>query len=710
MNVVAAQPARTNRLIDATSPYLLQHAHNPVDWYPWGEEALARAKAEAKPIFLSIGYSSCHWCHVMERESFENEEIAAVINRHFIPIKVDREERPDLDEIYMNATLIYNRGQGGWPMSVFLTPERKPFFAGTYFPPTSRYGRPGFEDLLLQIARLWKDDRQRLLDSADALTDALRRYGTIGAGANVPPPDTVSRAAETYRRIFDHEKGGVLSGSTNKFPPSMAMQVMLRQYRRSLTTANPQKELLELVELTLSRMAHGGIYDQLGGGICRYSTDPDWLVPHFEKMLYDQALVSDAYLDAWLLTKTSLYAETARSIFDYVLEDLQSPEGGFYSARDADSEGEEGKYYVWTLEEIRRVLGERDAALFAACYDVSEAGNWHPEDGHAPPGPRNILNVPRGLDVVARGHGIPEPDLRTSLDSSRKKLLDVRRRRVPPALDDKVLTAWNGLMIASLAKGSRVLDEPRYRNAAVRAADLILARLTKDGRLLRTYRDGRARIGAYLDDYAYFIEATLNLYEATLDRRWLDQAARLTDQTIEHFYDKTDGAFFFTADDAEQNIIRGKDAGDAAVPSGNSVHAMNLLRLAVIFDRADWRAAAESVFRTFGARLEESPLGFDRLLAALDFHYGPTTEIAIIGRPSDAATEALLRTIWDRYLPNKVIVSLDPADARANTWAERIPLVANRHLVEGKPTAFVCENYTCRRPVNDPQALVEQLG
>ncbi len=709
MTATTSRPHHTNRLIDSTSPYLLQHAHNPVDWYPWGDEALVRAKAEDKPIFLSIGYSACHWCHVMERESFEDEEIARILNRHFVAIKVDREERPDLDDIYMNATMIYNRGHGGWPMSVFLTPDRKPFFAGTYFPPRSVFGRPGFLEILTEIARLWAEERPRLLQGADALTDAVRRAVQSDPGTRLPALDVLAKAAEAYARLFDADKGGILSGAANKFPPSMTIQLLLRQHRRSAAAGRPRSQWLDLCELTLERMARGGIYDHLGGGICRYSTDPDWLVPHFEKMLYDQALVADAYLDAFLLTQKPLYAETARGICDFVIRDLRLPCGGFASALDADSEGQEGKYYVWTLDEIRTVLGEADAALFAAFYDVTEAGNWHDAHGHAPPGPKNILNIPRGPDVVAKLHRVSEADLRTSLESSRRKLLDVRRRRVPPATDDKVLTAWNGLMITTLAKASCVLAEPRFRDAAVTAAEFIRDTLTRDGRLLRTFRAGRAHIGGYLDDHAFFAEACIHLYEATFDPRWLGHALRLTEQTLEHFGNAADGAFFFTADDAEQHIVRPKDTGDSAVPAGSSVLAMNLLRLAVMLDRPDLRTRAEAIFKSVAGRIDRSPLGVDRLLAALDFYAGPVTEIVIAGPPDDAATKALIDEVWRHYLPNKVVLLSDAGAPGPSAWAGELPLLKDRRPIDGRPTAYVCENRACRRPVTSPEDLAEQL-
>ena len=710
MENTIAPPRHTNRLIDATSPYLLQHAHNPVNWHPWDEEALARARAEDKPIFLSIGYSACHWCHVMERESFESEEIAGLLNRHFVSIKVDREERPDLDEIYMAATQIYNRGGGGWPMSVFLMPDGKPFFAGTYFPPTSRYGRPGFREILTEIARLWQDHRPQLLAGAEALADAVRRVTAVESGGRMPGPDVIEQAADAYARIFDRERGGMLSGATNKFPPAMTLQLLLRQYRRAGGAGRPQAALLDVVEVTLDRMARGGIYDHLGGGICRYSTDPDWLVPHFEKMLYDQALVADAYVDAWLLTRKPSYAATARGILDFVLSDMQSPEGGFFSAFDADSEGQEGRYYVWTLDEIRRVLGESDAALFAACYGVTQDGNWHEAHGHAPPGPQNILHIPRELDVVAKEQARSEQELRRSLDSSRRRLLAVRRQRVPPSLDDKILAAWNGLMIATLARASWALDEPGYRDAAVRGAAFIVDRMMPDGRLSRVFRAGRVGGRGYLDDHAFVMEAFLNLYEATFDPRWIEYADLLAGHTLEHFGDSAGGAFFFTADDAETMIARTKDAGDGAVPGANSVHAMNLLRLAVFLDRPEWRTRAEGILAALAGRLDRSPLGMDRLLAAVDFLHGPTWEVTIVGPRSDPATGGLLAVARDRFLPNRVIAWLDPSSPEARSCEDRVRMVRGRKMIDGRPTAFVCGNGVCRPPVTRADELAGLLA
>jgi hypothetical protein len=484
----------------------------------------------------------------------------------------------------------------------------------------------------------------------------------------------------------------------------MVMDLMLRQYDHLGKT-----NYRELVELTLEKMAYGGVYDQLGGGIHRYSTDPRWFLPHFEKMLYDQALVSDIYLDGYQLTRRPLYARIAREIFDYVIDDLQSPEGGFYSTRDADSEGKEGKFYVWTLAEIREVLGEADATLFASYYNVAEAGNWHDQTGHAPAGPINILHVRQPLDAVAKLHDLDASSLDQRLGEMRTKLHAVRAKRAAPGLDDKVLTAWNGLMIASLARGGRVLHDEKYREAAVRAADFVLAKLRKDGRLLRTYREGNAHLMGYLDDYANMIEALLNLYETTFDVRWLDEATALNEVLIEHYFDEADGGFFFTADDHETLLTRTKDPGDSAVPSGNSVQAMNLLRLAILLNRGDLREKADTIFRAFHDMVSSGRGMAERLLCAADFMIRGPKEIAVVGNPDDPATRALLAVLADRYLPNKVVALIDPDSPQAGTLAGKVPLLAHKTLVDGKPAVYVCRDYTCKAPVTDPEALIKQL-
>jgi uncharacterized protein YyaL (SSP411 family) len=693
---------RTNRLADSTSPYLLQHAHNPVDWFPWGPEALEKARREDKPIFLSIGYAACHWCHVMERESFEDPAIAAILNEHFVSIKVDREERPDLDDLYMKATLLCNQGNGGWPMSVFLIPDdQTPFFAGTYYPPTSRYGRIGFSDLLTRIAELWRDDRDEIHRSARSLAEGVRQFSRPAPLDAAITADMISSAAATLAAACDPVQGGILGGGTNKFPPSMAMSLMLREYAHSRRRGQPNPVLLDRVTLTLDKMANGGIYDHLAGGIARYSTDPNWLVPHFEKMLYDQALVSGVYLEAFQVTGKRRYAQVASEILDYVLADMRSPGGAFYSAWDADSEGVEGKYYVWSKPEIMAVLGEREGKIFCSYYDVTDQGNW---EGC------NILNVQREAAVVARLHGISEAQLDEILSNARMRLLQVRIRRVPPALDDKILTAWNALTIASLARAAVILGERRYAQAASNAADFILTNLIADGRLLRTWRNGKAHTRAYLDDYAFLVEALLELYQATVDWRWLERAIQINDEMLRLFWDEQKGAFHFTASDAESLFARTKDFRDGAIPSGNSVAIMNLLRLATIRAQDDLREKAERSLHAVAGDLLHGPFSHERLLAAVDLYCCPGTEIVIVGGRHEAATPELIAVAREGYDPARTIIVAQENSHEGPQARGRVPVLEGKTALGGKATAYVCHGHTCRAPVTSPAELRNLLS
>ncbi|MBI4716882.1 MAG: thioredoxin domain-containing protein [Planctomycetes bacterium] len=689
----ATERRRTNRLIKATSPYLLQHAHNPVDWYEWGDEALRKAREEDHPIFLSIGYAACHWCHVMEHESFEDEAVAAALNASFVSIKVDREERPDLDELYMAYTQALTK-HGGWPMSVWLAPDGTPFYAGTYFP------REQFLHVLTSIADAWKSERERITRGAGAAQEFFAQWAAPSTpGETLIPRDVVDGAAVTLADAFDGSRGGISGGGTNKFPPSLSMELMLRVHRRT-----GKAGLFDAVRVTLDHMARGGIYDHIGGGICRYSTDVEWLVPHFEKMLYDQALVSGIYLDAFQASRDPLYAEVAADILDYVLTDLRAPEGAFYSSRDADSEGLEGKFYIWTVEEVKAVLGEEEGRLFCVYYDVTETGNWFERLGHAPKGPKNILHIAKPLHVFAKLHQREADDLRRRMGAWREKMRVARARRTPPALDDKVLTGWNGLMIAALAKAGAVLDRPAYAEAAAKAAEFILNTLRRDGRLRATYRNGEARLTAYLSDYAFLTEGLLNLYEATFDRRWLDAAVSLTETSIRYYFDEKNGGFFFTASDAETLLARSKQPQDGAIPSGNSVQALNLLRLGVLLDRRDFRDKAESIFRAFGAEVQRVPFAHERLLCAADFLHDNVKEIVLIGDPASPDTRALVRTVHERYLPNKVL--LHAADAVPDA---DLLLLKGKTRLQGKATAYVCEKGNCKQPVTTAEALARQL-
>jgi hypothetical protein len=682
-------PRHTNRLIRETSPYLLQHAHNPVDWYPWGEEALARAKAENTPILLSIGYSACHWCHVMERESFEDEAIAALMNRSFVNIKVDREERPDLDDIYMAATLAANGGQGGWPMTVFLTPDQRPFFAGTYFPPSDRLGRPGFATLLTRIAEAWEGQRDTLTEQAAALTEHLREQAETAAGINVGEAE-IRAAVRELAESFDPTYGGF--GPAPKFPPATQLSLLLRHHRRT-----GDAQTLAMVRKTLDCMAQGGIYDQIGGGFARYSTDERWLVPHFEKMLYDNALLAKAYLEGFQATEDPVYARIAREILDYVLREMTGPDGEFYSATDADSEGEEGKFFVWTPAEVEAVLGPEEGGNLCAYYDITEEGNW---EG------KSIPHAPRSVERVASRLGIAVEGFRKSLEAGRAGLYEARRRRIPPGLDDKVLTAWNGMMVGAMAEGHRVLGDPRYLAAAARAADFLLTHLRRaDGRLLRTSRQGKAHLDAYLEDYAFLAEGLLDLSEAGGDVRFLREAAGLAERILQDFGDEA-GGFYDTAADHEALIFRHKDGADGAIPSANAVAASVLARLSHHLERDAFRERAASAIQAYGWPMRQRPRAFCKSLAVVDFLLEGPVELALIGTPGEPGCEALRAAIGHRYLPNRIVAHHDPAKG----GAPDLPLLAGRGLVDGKAALYVCRNFTCLAPVTDPAELARALA
>ncbi len=682
----------TNRLINATSPYLLQHAHNPVDWNEWGPEAFEQAQREDKPIFLSIGYAACHWCHVMAHEVFENESVAEILNKNFVSIKVDREERPDLDEIYMAATVAI-AGRGGWPMTIFMTPDREPFEGGTYFPLEDRGNRRGFRGLILDIARQWKKDRASLIEHAGSLSNRVRQGMQRRLGKDLIDRTVISRNLERLVRNFDPDLGGFRS-RRNKFPPTMEMELILREYVSQAEVSKPY--LLDPVETTLIQMARGGIYDHIGGGICRYSTDPRWFAPHFEKMLYDQARVSSIYLSAYQLLDDEVYARVARSILDFCLSDMRDENGAFYSSYDADSEGEEGKYYVWRRSEIEALLGPGDSPLFCDFYNVTDQGNWH--------GGENILHESTSDQAFARSHKMTTEQWMQRKDHMRQVLLKVRRRRVPPGLDDKILAEWNGLLITSLARASRILNEPRYRDAAIRAAEFIRSKMVVDGRLLRVYRAGKSYNPGYASDYANMIEAWITLFETTGQRKWLRAADQLNTALIKHFADETDGSFFFTANDAEQLLARSKNLRDSVVPSANSTELLNLLRLAILLNRPELRARAEQMMRAMEPRVASG--GMRRFQWGVLFYFGKPKEVAIIGDPGDPATEALIAEVYREYLPNKVVALGTPAEAAA---PDAIPLLQRKTLVKGKPGAYVCQDYRCGRPTNTPEELSRQL-
>jgi len=696
-----AEAKRENRLARETSPYLRQHAHNPVDWYSWGEEALRRAREEDRPIFLSVGYSSCHWCHVMERESFEDDSVALLMNELFVNIKVDREERPDLDEIYMAATQMLT-GQGGWPNSVFLTPELKPFFAGTYFPPASRWGRPGFADVLRSAADAYRSKKDDVRRMADEVAAQIARLSEMTPSAQRLTPSVLNRAFGDLAGRFDNEEGGF--GGAPKFPHSMDVSFLLRYHRRA---GNP--EALRMAVLSLEKMARGGIHDQLGGGFHRYAVDAKWLVPHFEKMLYDNALLSRVYLEAAQAVGrlgvsaalpsggpaiAAFFKEVARDTFEWVLREMTSPEGGFYSSLDADSEGEEGKYYVWTPQEIVQVLGQQEAGLFCNVYGIAPGGNF--EHG------RSIPHLARSMAQVGSDLRMEEGELRLRMASARARLLKSREGRVRPGRDEKILADWNGLMISALAFGSRVLNEPRWADAARRAARLVLDRMVRDGRLLHSFKDGEARHPAYLTDHAFLLAALLDLYETTFDTTWVDEARLMASRLVDGFWDERGGGFYFTARDHEALIARTREGNDGAVPAGASVAALGLLRLHALTGDESLLAKADGTLRLYRDRMERFPSAFGMMLCAADQHLAGTRTIVLAGPRHDPGVRAFLQALRDSYDPNSVLALADPAVAEAE---RALPVLAGKSPIEGRSAAYVCEAGTCRAPVLSPAEL-----
>ncbi|MEX1042385.1 MAG: thioredoxin domain-containing protein [Pirellulaceae bacterium] len=676
-----------NRLAQETSPYLLQHAENPVDWYPWGEEALQAAKDADKPIFLSIGYSACHWCHVMEHESFESPEIAALLNERFIAIKVDREERPDLDQIYMNAVQMLT-GHGGWPMSVFLTPETKPFYGGTYWPATSSRGMPGFDQVLNAVSDAWKSRREMAVEQSHKLTAQLQAIG--GASAEVPgvPSDIAPRLLQGLQSAFDRRDGGF--GGAPKFPQTMNIEWLMRRFQHEGNT-----DALEMVRHTLTKMAQGGIYDHLGGGFSRYSVDAQWLVPHFEKMLYDNGLLVSNFVEAYRLTGDADYATVIRETCDYILRDMTDERGGFHSSEDADSEGEEGKFYVWSQAEILDILGQDDGAEFCEIYRVTPEGNFEGA---------NILNLAQSIDQHAAALQVDPKELHQRLRVNRDKLLDVRSQRIRPAKDDKILTSWNGLMIAGMAKAGAALGDTRYLGAAEKAANFLLSTLRdENGRLLHGYRHGRVKHQAYLDDYAYLADALLALYESTLRHEWLEKCVELVEEMILHFEDRETGGFYFTADDHEQLITRNKDFYDHSVPSGNGLAACLLAKLGRLLDRDDYLEKATNAVAAAGQVISQSPSAATQALIAHDMLTHPGREIAIVAASQTGELTDLLVALQQKSLLNAV-VALKLEDQPQATLD--IPWLADKTTgPEGETRIYICENYTCQAPLTVAQFL-----
>ncbi len=682
----------TNRLAQEKSPYLLQHAANPVDWYPWGDEAFEKAKTEDKPIFLSIGYSTCHWCHVMERESFENPEIAALLNRWFVSIKIDREEHPDVDQVYMSAVTAMT-GQGGWPLTVFLTPDRRPFYGATYLPPEQRWNMPGMRELLPAIARAWTEQRPALLESADRLVDELKSRHLSDASSQAPVTAALLDAAfKQATNAFDPRYGGF--GHAPKFPRPHELSFLLHYHSRT-----GSEEALSMATATLDGIIRSGIHDHLGGGIHRYSTDAEWLVPHFEKMLYDQALSARAAVEAYQVTADERYAVFARDVLDYVLRDLTGPEGAFYAGEDADSEGEEGRFYVWTSPQVRDVSPE-DADLFMRVYGVSEQGNF--EHGGS------ILHLKEPLESAAKQEGLSLIELENRLEAVRERLLLARNKRIRPHRDDKILTSWNGLAIAAFARASLALEEPRYRDAARRAADFILTRLSQDGRLLRRYREGDARYPGSLEDYAFFGYGLLELYEATFDSRYLEHAKRVAQRMVELFWDQAQGGFWMRARDQEPLISPSKDVYDGATPSGNSVAALMLLRLGRMLGDSELEAYGQKTLEANVGTINQAPFGYPQLLIAADATLGPGREIVLAGDPASAPFVDMQRAIASRFLPRTVVLG-HTSDAAGIMLERLVPSVAAQVALSGRASAYVCERFVCRLPAMNPGELIAHL-
>ncbi len=683
---------RANRLAREKSPYLLQHANNPVDWYAWGDEAFEKAKEEDKPIFLSIGYSTCHWCHVMEKESFENDETAKLMNDTFVSIKVDREERPDIDHVYMIVCQMMT-GSGGWPLNIIMTPDRRPFFAGTYFPKESVYGRLGLDDLSRQVKKLWTESRDQVLDSSEKVMLALNRIQEDSPGEPLGK-GVLNSAFRQLSQNYNPKYGGF--SKAPKFPTAHNMLFLLRYWKRT-----GDDSALRMVEHTLKAMRLGGIYDQVGFGFHRYSTDDRWLVPHFEKMLYDQAMLAMTYTEAYQATGKEQYESVAHEIFAYVLRDMTAADGGFFSAEDADSEGVEGKFYVWTMDEIRNVLDSSEEELVIEVYRVEDEGNFHEEaSGRLTGG--NILHMRQSPDETASRLGIPYAELKTRLEQARLKLFKSREQRIHPHKDDKILTDWNGLMIAALSKAAQAFDRPDYADAAIKATDFILSKLrAPDGRLLHRYRDGEAGLPSNVDDYVFMIWGLLELYEATFNVEYLKTALDLNQISLRHFWDPERGGFYFTSADESELPVRKKEIYDGAMPSGNSVAALNLLRLHRITGNPEFEKMADQLGRTFSGSVSQFSSAYTQLLVSVEFGLGPSHEIVITGQAGAMDTKRLLNELRKSFLPNKVVL-FRPSNGDSSEIIDIAPYTRDQKTLDGKATAYVCANFSCEMPTSDP--------
>jgi uncharacterized protein YyaL (SSP411 family) len=685
----------TNRLIHETSPYLLQHAHNPVEWFPWGPEAFDKARAENKPLLLSIGYSACHWCHVMEHESFENDSIAAIMNEHFVSIKVDREERPDLDHIYQNVVQMLS-GQGGWPLTMFLTPEQEPFYGGTYFPPEDRYGRPGFPRILDAVADAYHRRPGEVTKSIQQIREGLKKLSSLEASPGELSPDILTNAARALANNFDMVHGGF--GTQPKFPNPSNLEYLLRYWHVS-----GNENFLNMAKLATRKMASGGIYDQLGGGFHRYSVDDRWLVPHFEKMLYDNAQLLPLYLNMYQITHDEFYARVARETLAYIKREMLDPEGGFYATQDADSEGEEGKFFVWTKAEVDALLGEA-SRLFCRYYDITGAGNW--EHGN------NILHLTVSLDQTAKMFNKPLHEVTASIESSRAILFAAREQREKPFRDEKILTSWNGLMLSGMVQAYNVLGDAEALQAVRDTITFLQRYMLRDGRLLSVSKDGQAKLNGYLDDYAFISAALLDAFEATFTPAYFELAQQLINTLIEEFWDEEKWGFFFTGKSHETLLERTKSVYDQAIPSGTAVATRTLLRLYHYTGKADYLQRAEQVLYLVRQHMEQQPFGVGSLLTTLDFYVRKPQEIVLIGTPEAEDTQALLQALHQQYIPNKVLFQIDPQQVTAAL--EALPLLrdvlAGKAQVDGKATVYVCHNFTCSLPVTAPEALTDLLA
>ncbi|GJM16094.1 MAG: thioredoxin domain-containing protein [Thermodesulfobacteriota bacterium] len=693
----------SNRLKNEKSPYLLQHADNPVDWYPWGEEAFEKARRENKPILLSIGYSTCHWCHVMEHESFEDEEVAKLMNDTFVSIKVDREERPDIDNIYMTVCQMMSKGGCGWPLNIIMTPDKKPFFAATYIPKESRYGRLGMIEFIPKVKEAWEKDNENILNSAQAVTEAVRKATDVSQNTQAIDlsTKTLDTAYNQLLRNFDEENGGF--GKSPKFPTPHNHLFLLRYWKRT-----GDKQALGMVEKTLQEMRLGGMYDHVGFGFHRYSTDPNWLLPHFEKMLYDQAMLAMAYTEAYQATGKKEYEKTAREILTYVLRDMTSPEGGFYSAEDADSEGEEGKFYVWTEGELKETLGDKDAELIITNFNTSKSGNFTEEAGGHQTG-ANIMHLKKPLSEIAPSYEISEEEFAGKIEKTRVTLFNEREKRIHPYKDDKILTDWNGLMIAAFSMAGRTFNEPEYTNAASKAANFLLKDLRdSNGKLLHRFRNGDAGITANIDDYAFLIWGLLELYESTFDVAYLKAALALQDDLDKGFWDNKYGGYYFTSNDAEELISRQKEIYDGAIPSGNSVAGLNLLKLSRITGNVEYEKKADQLGKAFSETISSGPMAYTLFMMGLDFGLGPSYEVVIVGDPESEDTQSMIEAIRKSYSPSKVVL-LRGKEENAEI-IEFADFTKGQSSIDGKATAYVCLNHVCNLPTTDVSKMIELLS